>query len=91
MKQFSILVLAALLIAGSFTASAKDDKKKGATEMSVFQGGVIYTLPRTGIRIMADVSQEKFFHGPYYEYASKYLGIKNAASSDGDKIGRAHV
>ena len=84
MKQFSILVLAALLIAGSFTASAKDDKKKGATEMRVFQGGVIYTLPRTGIRIMADVSQEKFFHGPYYEYASKYLGIKNAASSDGD-------
>ena len=85
MKQFSILLLTAVLIAGYFTASAKDDKKKGASEMGVFQGGVIYSLPRTGIRILAEVSQEKFYHGPYYEYASKYLGIKNVASSDGEQ------
>ena len=85
MKQFSILMLTALLVAGYFTASAKDDKKKGVSEMGAFQGGLIYSLPRTGIRILVEVSQEKFYHGPYYEYASKYLGIKNVATSDGEQ------
>ena len=84
MKQFTILLVNALFLAGSFSALAKDDKKKSAGELGLFQGGVIYTLPRTGIRIQAEVSQEKFFHGPYYEYAAKYLGVKGAASSDGE-------
>ncbi len=84
MRPFTALLLTALFLAGSITVSAKDEKKKGAGEMGPFQGGVIYTLPRTGIRIMAEVSQEKFFHGPYYEFAAKYIGVKNAASSDGE-------
>lgn len=84
MKQFAMVLIALLVVAGSTFASTKDDKKKGASELGAFQGGVIYMLPRTGIRIQAEVSQEKFFHGPYYEYASKYLGIKNAPSSDGE-------
>ena len=84
MKLFGILLFTAFILAGSFTGSAKDDKKKGAGEIGAFQGGIVYTLPRTGIRIMAEVSQEKFFHGPYCEYASKLLGIKNASSADGE-------
>ncbi len=84
MKQLSLLLFIALLVAGTFGASAKDDKKKGASEMGAFQGGLIYSLPRTGVRILAEVTQEKFFHGPYYEYAGKYLGLKNVASSDGE-------
>ena len=84
MKLFGILLFIAFILAGSFTGTAKEDKKKGANELGVFQGGVIYSLPRTGIRILAEVSQEKFFHGPYYEYASKFLGIKNVSSSDGE-------
>jgi hypothetical protein len=84
MKQFTILFVTALVLSVSFSASAKDDKKKGSGEMGAFQGGVIYTLPRTGIRIEAEVSQEKFFHGPYYEFAAKYIGVKGASSSDGE-------
>jgi len=84
MKLFGILLFTAFILAGSLAGSAKDDKKKGAGEIGVFQGGVIYSLPRTGIRILVEASQEKFFHGPYYEYASKLLGIKNASSSDGE-------
>ncbi len=83
MKQFA-MVLTLLIFSGIISLSAKDDKKKGVGELGVFQGGVIYSLPRTGIRILAEVSQEKFFHGPYYEYAAKYIGVKNAASSDGE-------
>ncbi len=84
MKQVAILLLTALFIAGNVTATIKDDKKKAATDLAVISGGIIYSLPRTGIRIMTEVTQEKFFHGPYYEYAQKYLGVKTAPASDSE-------
>lgn len=52
--------------------------------MGALNGGVVYSLPRTGIRVFVEVSQEKFFHGPYAEFAAKYLGIKNAPTSDNE-------
>ncbi len=84
MRSILILLLAFVFFASSFQASAKDDKKKPASELGVIAGGVVYSLPRTGIRIKVEVEQEKFFHGPYYEYAQKYLGLKNASSSDSE-------
>lgn len=82
MKRITILLLCAFLSAGNIFAQKKDDKKKPATELGVFSGGVIYSLPRTGIRILVEVSQEKFFKGPFSEYALKYIGVKNAATAD---------
>lgn len=84
MKRITILLLASFLIVGNLTLTAKDDKKKSATELGAVSGGVIYSLPRTGIRMMVEVSQEKYFHGPYFEYAQKYLGITGAPSSDSE-------
>jgi hypothetical protein len=84
MKRVALLLLTSFLLAVNVSATTKDDKKKGVTEPGAFAGGVIYSLPRTGIRILAEVVQEKFFHGPYNDYAQKYLGIKNAPSSDGE-------
>lgn len=84
MKRVAILLLTSFLIAGNLLATGKDDKKKSAAELGVFNGGVIYSLPRTGIRIIVEVSQEKFFRGPYSEYALKYLGIKNVPTSDAE-------
>ncbi len=84
MKQVAILLLTSLFIAGNVTATIKDDKKKVAGEMAVISGGIVYSLPRTGVRIMAEVTQEKFFHGPYYEYAQKYIGVKAAPASDSE-------
>lgn len=84
MKRVAILFLTSLVITGYVGATTKDDKKKVAGELTVVSGGVIYSLPRTGIRIMAEVSQEKYFHGPYYEFAQKYIGVKNAPSADNE-------
>ena len=84
MKSILVLFLTFVLIIGDISAQKKDDKKKSATELSVLNGGVVYSLPRTGIRILVEVSQEKFFHGPYSEFASKYLGIKNPAMADAE-------
>lgn len=84
MKSTSILYLLIFLLVGNVFAGTKDDKKKIETPTGPFAGGVVYSLPRTGIRVFVDATQEKFFHGPYYEYAQKYLGIRNAASTDGE-------
>jgi hypothetical protein len=84
MKQITILLLTLMLFGVNVRATTKDDKKKVAGELTVMSGGIIYSLPRTGIRIMAEVSQEKFFHGPYCEFAQKYIGLKNAPASDSE-------
>ena len=83
MKSISLLYLSIVLMGGTLYASPKEDKKKIETS-TVITGGIVYSLPRTGIRIFVEASQEKYFHGPYYEYALKYLGIKNAPSTDAE-------
>ena len=84
MKSTSLLYLLVFLLAGNLFAGTKDDKKKIELPAGPFSGGVVYSLPRTGVRIFVEATQEKFFHGPYYEYAQKYLGIKNAPSTDSE-------
>jgi len=84
MKRIIILLITSFFIAGTVSAQRKEDKKKTAAELGIMNGGVVYYLPRTGIRIMAEVSQEKFFHGPYFEFAQKYIGVKNAPSVDSE-------
>jgi hypothetical protein len=83
MRRIAILLFTFFLIAGNLTAQ-RNDKKKSASELGIFNGGVLYSLPRTGIRVVVEVTQEKFFRGPYSEYAQKYLGVKNAATSDAE-------
>lgn len=74
--------IAAGLVASTLNLSAKEDKKKPANELAAFAGGVVYALPRTGIRIEVEVEQVKVIHGPYYAFAQKYLGISNAPKED---------
>jgi len=80
MRSIGLLFLTYLLFAGNLPAQ----RKKAETAPGVFAGGVVYSLPRTGIRLFVEVLQEKFFHGPYYEYAQKYLGIKGAPATDSE-------
>jgi hypothetical protein len=80
MRSIGLLLLAFIMFAMNLSAQ----KKKTEAAPGAFTGGVVYSLARTGVRIQAEVSQEKFFHGPYYEYAQKYLGIKGAPSTDSE-------
>ena len=83
-KSILALFVTLVLIVGDLSAQKKDDKKKSAAELGALNGGIVYSLPRTGIRIMVEVSQEKFFHGPYSEFGPKYLGIKNPSTVDAE-------
>ncbi|MCK9412985.1 MAG: DUF4831 family protein [Prolixibacteraceae bacterium] len=82
MRVLTALLLVAGLVASNLSLSAKDDKKKPANELAAFAGGIVYSLPRTGIHIEVEVVQEQLIHGPYFAYAQKYLGINNAAKAD---------
>lgn len=72
-----------LLFFVSTVFAQRDDRRRAEeTTVVVPTEGVVYSLPRTGIRIQVEATQETFFHGPYYRYAETLLGVKNAPSSD---------
>jgi hypothetical protein len=88
--KLSAFALTFILLAGSLLASPKDDKKvvPGAPATSE---GIIYSLPRTGIRVKVKATREKFTHGPYYLYAQKMLGINGAQATDGERWNIDHI
>lgn len=77
MRIYLILIL---FLVSTTLVSAQRKKDDGTVPVST--EGVIYSLPRTGIRINVQAKQEKFFHGPYFQYAEAMLGLKNAPSAD---------
>ncbi len=52
-------------------------RKKEETAAPVFVEGVVYSLPRTGIRVNVVAVKESFRPGPYAAFAEQLLGIKN--------------
>ncbi|MDR1780921.1 MAG: DUF4831 family protein [Tannerella sp.] len=56
-------------------------EKRIATKASGY--GATYSLPITSLIITAEVVKETYKAGPYYRYAEKYLGVKDAITEDG--------
>jgi hypothetical protein len=52
-------------------------RKKDETTLTAYVEGVIYALPRTGVRVEVKAVKETFQPGPYAAYADQLLGIKN--------------
>ncbi|MDP4185451.1 MAG: DUF4831 family protein [Bacteroidota bacterium] len=78
-KYLGFVLLFVYLFTAQGWAFPKDDKKKYTEGAGV---GIVYSLPRTGVRVTVTASCEKVFRGPYYQFAEKYLNMKNAAVSD---------
>ncbi|MCE1200140.1 MAG: DUF4831 family protein [Marinilabiliales bacterium] len=85
MKFLTAITLSVCLLFSFNSLKAKDDKKKPANELTAFAGGVVYSLPRTGIRITVEANQVKTVHGPYNAFAQKYLGIEDAPKTDDER------
>jgi hypothetical protein len=67
----------ALIIGVVLVLPVYGQRKKDDTVAPVFTEGVVYSLPRTGIRVKVKVVKETFIPGPYAAYAEQLLGIKN--------------
>ncbi|MGM9760699.1 MAG: DUF4831 family protein [Parabacteroides sp.] len=54
--------------------------KKNAVKANNF--GITYSLPKTNLVVVAEVTKVTCKAGPYYQYAKKYLGVENVLTED---------
>lgn len=75
----NIIIIACLLFHLPLMAQTKVIKKN-AVKANNF--GITYSLPKTSLLVNAEVIKITSKAGPYYKYAEKYLGVKNAISEN---------
>ena len=75
----NLIIVAALLIGIPLMAQTKV-VKKNAVKANNF--GITYSLPKTSLVVEAEVTKVTCKAGPYYQYAEKYLGVKEAIAED---------
>ena len=75
----NIILIACLLFHLPLMAQTKVIKKN-AVKANNF--GITYSLPKTSLIVNAEVIKTTSKAGPYYKYAEKYLGVKDAISKD---------
>ena len=71
--KYLVLIIGILMIMPVY------GQRKGKDDVAVpaFTEGVVYSLPRTGVRVYVKAVKETFQPGPYAAYAEQMLGIKN--------------
>ena len=75
----NLIIVAALLIGLPLMAQTKV-VKKNAVKANNF--GITYSLPKTSLVVEAEVTKVTCKAGPYYQYAEKYLGVKEVIAED---------
>ena len=74
-----LIIVMSLLVGTSLAAQTKV-VKKNAVKANNF--GITYSLPKTSLVVDAEVTKVTCKVGPYYRYAEKYLGVKDAVIED---------
>ncbi|MCG6185871.1 DUF4831 family protein [Maribellus maritimus] len=82
MKKLLISILVISIVIPAFGQRRKKDDEEA---VPTFVEGIVYALPRTGVRVYVKVVQEKFVPGPYAAYAEQLLGITNAKNREAVK------
>lgn len=77
MKYLAILIGLILIMPVYGQRKKKDDD----ATVPVVVEGVVYSLPRTGIRVYVKTLKETYQPGPYTGYADQLLGIKNVSKN----------
>lgn len=70
-----VFIISFLLVVPAFGQKTK--KKEDGTEGQVSTEGIVYALPRTGIRVILKATCTWFDSGPYAQYAEQLLGLSN--------------
>ncbi len=53
-----------------------------SSESKINKAGIVYTLPKTKLNIIAEVVKTTYYKGPFSEYADEYLGFDNVIKSN---------
>lgn len=75
----NLITIACLLFSLPLMAQTKV-VKKNAVKANNF--GITYSLPKTQLIVDTEVTKVTCKAGPYYKYAEKYLGVKDAVTED---------
>ena len=75
----NVIILFSLLLSIPCLAQTKV-VKKNAVKANDF--GITYSLPKTALVVGAEVTKVTCKAGPYYQYADKYLSIKDVVTED---------
>lgn len=75
----NLIIIACLAFSLPLMAQTKV-VKKNAVKANNF--GITYSLPKTQLVVDAEVTKVTCKAGPYYKYAEKYLGVKDAVTED---------
>lgn len=78
MRQGLFIVLAFLIVIPAF---GQRRKKEEGEAVPSYTEGVMYALPRTGVRISVKAVKVNFKPGPYAVYARQLLGIEDAGET----------
>ncbi len=78
--KYTLSILLLFISLTNFAQRNRDDDEL----VPAIVEGVAYSLPRTGIRVTVEATQEKYFHGPYFQFAEALLGIENAPATDSE-------
>ena len=70
MKKIFAFVTLSLIVSG---AMAQVSQLSGSAQPT--SGSVVYSLPRTAVKLKVEVVKESYVEGPYASYAQKYLSI----------------
>jgi hypothetical protein len=73
-----LIIIAGLMLSLPIFAQTKVEKK---TAVKANDFGITYTLPKTSLIINVEVIKTTCKAGPYYKYAEKYLGVKDAITN----------
>lgn len=87
MKKTALLLLTAMLLASN--AEAKDKETISITpvgqDADAANDGIIYTLPKTIVRIKVEAEVTIKKAGPFYRYSNKFLNLTNVVTEDSKK------
>ena len=86
----NVLIVIALLCSFQLFSQTKV-VKRNALRSNNF--GITYSLPNTSIIVNVEVKKNTYKAGPYYNYADRYLGIKDVVTEDKvyHEIGNVHL
>ncbi len=92
MKQYIIFLFAVILISGCATTTPLQVQVTPlGEEPAEVKEQYIYTLPETVLKVEVMVNLTKTIPGPYWEYAEKYLGIKDVVTQKSNRWEISHV
>ena len=75
MKHYTSIIFLMLFLGVGITSKAQNTQKLVAAKHNDY--GLVYTLPKTHLRIEVVAEQTVKKAGPYYNYAKKYLGTED--------------